>query len=118
MVYQSVKKDTVLKFGEEILLRLSDGSGASESGTTATTEATTQPTAPKETTVAVRFTVPNREESYLLTILQDGIAIVEDQRIPAGVTDYTVELTGSGTKEYDLYVNGEKYLTQRVTFDG
>ena len=72
----------------------------------------------KETTVAVRFTVPNREESYLLTILQDGIAIVEDQRIPAGVTDYTVELTGSGTKEYDLYVNGEKYLTQRVTFDG
>ena len=100
------------------MLRLSDGSKTSESGTTATTEESTQPTAPKETTVAVRFTVPNREESYLLTILQDGIAIVEDQRIPAGVTDYTVELTGSGTKEYDLYVNGEKYLTQRVTFDG
>ena len=118
VVYQSVKKDTVLKLGEEILLRLSDGSKTGESGTTATTEEPTQPTAPKETTVAVRFTVPNREESYLLTILQDGIAIVEDQRIPAGVTDYTVELTGSGTKEYDLYVNGEKYLTQRVTFDG
>ena len=82
------------------------------------TNISTESAEKKETTVAVRFTVPNREESYLLTILQDGIAIVEDQRIPAGVTDYTVELTGSGTKEYDLYVNGEKYLTQRVTFDG
>ena len=117
VIFQSVEQGTVLKLGEPIVLRLSDGSGPSES-TTEATQATTETTEKKETTVAVRFTVPNREESYLLTILQDGIAIVEDQRIPAGVTDYTVELTGSGTKEYDLYVNGEKYLTQRVTFDG
>ena len=117
VIFQSVEQGTVLKLGEPIVLRLSDGSGPSES-TTEATQATTETTEKKETTVAVRFTVPNREESYLLTILQDGIAIVEDQKIPAGVTDYTVELTGSGTKEYDLYVNGEKYLTQRVTFDG
>ena len=114
---QSVAKDTVLKLEERILLKLSDGSGKTDS-TTETTQAPTETTVPKETTVTVRFTVPNREESYLLTIVQDGTVIVEDEKIPAGATEYYIELTGSGTKEYDLYVNGEKYLTQRVTFDG
>ena len=118
VIYQSVEKNTELKLGEEITLRLSDGTGKADSTTAATEAPTTEATERQETTVAVRFTVPNRNEAYLLTILQDGIVIVEDQRIPAGVTDYTVELTGSGTKEYDLYINGEKYLTQRVTFDG
>ena len=69
-------------------------------------------------TLTVRFTVPNKEEPYLLTILQDGAVIVEDEKIPAGCTDYSLTLTGSGTKEYDLYINGEKYVTQRVNFDG
>ena len=111
---QSVQKDTVLKLDDEIVLRLSDESGTQ----TTETQAPTETTEASEKTLTVRFTVPNKEEPYLLTILQDGAVIVEDEKIPAGCTDYSLTLTGSGTKEYDLYINGEKYVTQRVNFDG
>ena len=114
VVSQSVQKDTVLKLDDEIVLRLSDESGAQ----TTETQAPTETTEASEKTLTVRFTVPNKEEPYLLTILQDGAVIVEDEKIPAGCTDYSLTLTGSGTKEYDLYINGEKYVTQRVNFDG
>ena len=114
VVYQSVQKDTVLKLEDEIVLRLSDESGTQPTETQPPTETTEE----TEKTLTVRFTVPNKEEPYLLTILQDGAVIVEDEKIPAGCTDYSLTLTGSGTKEYDLYINGEKYVTQRVNFDG
>ncbi len=114
VVSQSVKKDTVLKLDDEIVLWLSDESGTQ----TTETQAPTETTEASEKTLTVRFTVPNKEEPYLLTILQDGAVIVEDEKIPAGCTDYSLTLTGSGTKEYDLYINGEKYVTQRVNFDG
>ena len=114
VVYQSVQKDTVLKLEDEIVLRLSDESGTQPTETRPPTETTEE----TEKTLTVRFTVPNKEEPYLLTILQDGAVIVEDEKIPAGCTDYSLTLTGSGTKEYDLYINGEKYVTQRVNFDG
>ena len=114
VVSQSVQKDTVLKLDDEIVLRLSDESATQPTQTEAPTETTTE----SERTLTVRFTVPNKTEPYLLTILQDGNVIVEDEKIPAGCTDYSLTLTGSGTKEYDLYVNGEKYVTQRVNFDG
>ena len=115
VVAQSVKKGTQLKLGDEIVLSLSDESGVTQP---TETEATTETTEKTETTVSVRFSIPRRDEEYLLTILQDGSVIVEDEKIPAGCTDYYLTLTGSGTKEYDLYINGEKYVTQRVTFDG
>lgn len=114
VVSQSVQKDTVLKLDDEIVLRLSDESGTQ----TTETQAPMETTEASEKTLTVRFTVPNKEEPYLLTILQDGAVIVEDEKIPAGCTDYSLTLTGSGTKEYDLYINGEKYVTQRVNFDG
>ena len=114
VVSQSVQKDTVLKLDDEIVLRLSDESSTQ----TTETQAPTETTEASEKTLTVRFTVPNKEEPYLLTILQDGAVIVEDEKIPAGCTDYSLTLTGSGTKEYDLYINGEKYVTQRVNFDG
>ena len=114
VVYQSVQKDTVLKLEDEIVLRLSDESGTQPTETQPPTETTEE----TEKTLTVRFTVPNKEEPYLLTILQDGAVIVENEKIPAGCTDYSLTLTGSGTKEYDLYINGEKYVTQRVNFDG
>ena len=114
VVYQSVQKDTVLKLEDENVLRLSDESGTQPTETQPPTETTEE----TEKTLTVRFTVPNKEEPYLLTILQDGAVIVEDEKIPAGCTDYSLTLTGSGTKEYDLYINGEKYVTQRVNFDG
>ena len=80
VVSQSVKKKTEIKFDEEIILKISRGAPAATESTETTEE-------PEMTTVAVRFTVPNRQESYLLTILQDGNVVVEDATIPAGCTE-------------------------------
>ena len=90
-------KDTLLKLDDAIVLRVSKGGG--ETGPTETTE---EKPKDENSTVSVRFTVPNREEPYLLTILQDGAVVVEDAKVPAGVSVYTVTLTGKGTKEYDI----------------
>ena len=112
VISQSVDKDTELELDERILLKVSKGAPVTEP---------TQPTEtqPKDenTTVSVRFTVPNRPEPYLLTILQDGAVVVEDAKVPAGVSEYIVTLTGKGTKEYDIYVDGEKFITQKVPFN-
>ena len=112
VVDQSVEKDTQLKLDEKIVLKVSKGGGETQS-----TE-TTEETKDENTTVSVRFSVPNRTEPYLLTILQDGAVVVEDAKVPAGVSEYIVTLTGKGTKEYDIYVDGEKFVTQKVPFNG
>lgn len=117
VISQSPEKGSQLKLDEEIVLKTSRG-GSETTESTKATEAADEPTEPTEATVDVRFTVPNRSEPYLLTILQDDNAIVEDERIPAGSTEYVIKLTGTGTKVYELYIDGEKYMTQRVTFDG
>ena len=109
---QSVDEGTKLELDAEIVLKVSKGGGE----TTAATE-DTEPTETQETKMSVRFTVPKRSEDYLLTILQDDQVIVEDEKIPAGSTEFIISLSGTGTVYYDLYIDGEKYLTQKVTFD-
>ena len=114
---QSVEQGTRLRLDDRILLKVSKG-GTPPETTVETVPPTEAPPVEQERTVSVRFTVPNRPDPYLLTILQDGTVVVEDARVPAGVTEYVVTLTGSGTKEYEIYVDGEKYTTQKVTFHG
>ena len=112
VVEQSVAEGTKLELDGEILLKVSKGGGE----TTAATEETEE-TEPTQTKMSVRFTVPSRHEEYLLTILQDDRPIVEDEKIPPLTTEYIISLSGTGTVFYDLYIDGEKYITQKVTFD-
>ena len=112
VVEQSVAEGTELELDGEILLKVSKGGGE----TTAATEETEE-TEPTQTKMSVRFTVPSRQEEYLLTILQDDRPIVEDEKIPPLTTEYIISLSGTGTVFYDLYIDGEKYITQKVTFD-
>ena len=112
VVEQSVEEGTKLELDAEIVLKVSKGGGE----TTAATE-DTEPTETQETKMSVRFTVPSRSEEYLLTILQDDRPIVEDEKIPPQTTEYIISLSGTGTVYYDLYIDGEKYITHKVTFD-
>ena len=41
---------------------------------------------------------------------------VESQNSQPGETSCTVELTNFGTQSFDLYINGEFYRTEKVTF--
>ncbi len=80
----------------------------------------TEPTAPTEpVVVTMRHTftdLPNREESYTISILLGSEAVVVDMQVEPGQTSVEVELTGSGTQECSIYVNGEFYKTVMVEF--
>ncbi|MBQ8835140.1 MAG: Stk1 family PASTA domain-containing Ser/Thr kinase [Oscillospiraceae bacterium] len=127
VVYQSVKAFEEIDVLTEILLEYSEGPKETTAPTTEATEATTEATkapettAPEETepemaTVNVDFILPDLAEDFLLSIKQNGRAVIESTEIKAGTTVYTVTLTNSGTKSYDIYINGDHYNSQEVKF--
>ena len=62
------------------------------------------------------FSLPVRTPTYYLTILQNETVIVNNVEIAPGSSGYEINLFGSGTVNYDLYIDGEFYQTQRVEF--
>lgn len=64
----------------------------------------------------VTFTLPVKQESFVLSIFQDGKEVIESITIPAGQTELTVELTGTGTQVFELLIDGEHYQNQKVMF--
>ena len=129
VVYQSVEARLEIDVTTDILLEYSEGPRETTPPTTETpTEAPTQaPTQPQETTqpeetepetatVNVDFMLPQMEEDFLLSIKQNGRAVIESTEIKAGTTIYTVTLTNSGSKSYDIYINGDHYNSQEVIF--
>lgn len=106
----------------EIILEISEGPEPEET-TSPPTETSPQP--PKETEpenmwdqgAQVTFTIPARGETYYLTIRQGGAEIVNNAEIAPGTETYVMTVNGTGTQEYDLYINGQFYQTQRVELD-
>ncbi len=108
VVSQSIQAGKQVDVTTEILLEISNGPAET---TAATTEAE-----PQTVTKDVIFNIPSRDKSYILTIQQDGKEIMEAAEIQPGTDSFTLELTGSGTQIYKLYINGEEYSTQEVKF--
>ena len=52
----------------------------------------------------------------MLSIQLDGREVVESREIMPGTATCTVELTNYGTRSYDIYIDGEYYASQKVTF--
>ena len=67
-------------------------------------------------TTRVTFTLPYRENSFVLSIFRDKKEVIESVEIPAGQTDFTVELTGHGSQVFEIYIDGEFYQNQKVMF--
>ena len=66
-------------------------------------------------TETVEFTdLPESDESYLLSVVVNGEIVLLDQVIQPGQTTFSMELTGLGTVECQIYINGALYQT--VTF--
>ena len=63
------------------------------------------------------FVVPSRTESYLLSIQLNGEWFLEGMTIQPGATTVLVKLTGTGTQNYDLYIDGVYYVTETVEFE-
>lgn len=66
--------------------------------------------------VKVIFGLPVRENNFILSIRLDGKEIMESVEIPAGKTEYTIELTGTGVQTYELLIDGQLYMNQKVVF--
>lgn len=121
VISQSTEKNAEIDVNTEIRLEISEGPEPSVDPTEDTTKPTTG--TPTETTTPaepvptkVTFSLPVRTTTYYLTILQNETVIVDNVEIAPGSSGYEINLFGSGTVNYDLYIDGEFYQTQRVEF--
>ena len=106
VVSQSHQKGEQIDVMTEILLEISEGPAAGSP----------EETGPAMVTKQVTFILPDRADSYSLNIRLNGNEVIEAQTIPAGTASFTIELTGTGTNFYDLFINGEPYRTEKVVF--
>ena len=71
-----------------------------------------------ESKARVTFSLPLRDTAFVLSIFQDDKEVMDSVEIPAGQTEYTVELSGEGSEVFEIYIDGEFYQKQKVMFEG
>jgi serine/threonine-protein kinase len=78
-----------------------------------------EPTPPEDVPVTIDyvFMVPSRTESYVLSIQLNGEWYLEGMTIQPGATTAQVRLTGTGTQEYILFIDGVEYNREMVEFE-
>ena len=117
VVYQSVAKNTETDVTSEIIIHYSEGPKETEAPET--TEApVTEPEETKElATIGVGFSIPVSDVDYVLDICLSGTTeSVVTKLIPAGTSSIAVNLTGSGTVYYDMYIDGVFEREDKVEF--
>lgn len=62
------------------------------------------------------FTFDSHETAVNVTILCDGVAVVENQTLEPGVDTLTLTLKGSGSQIYEIHVDGVLVKTETVEF--
>ena len=111
VIYQSVAKDTELDVTAEVIIQYSEG--PAETQPPETTESTQE----EEITITYSVEVPDRQVEYRLEVCLKGpTEVLTSKLVPPGTTRTYVDLTGSGTMEFDLYVDGAFLRTQTVEF--
>ena len=94
-----------------IILTLSKGPEPTEP------PATSKPTEPKETSKSITIALPtDLTEEYNLSVEFDEEIVVNVHLTPDTAT-YEFTLTGTGTGEYSIYIDGELLRTETVNFD-
>ena len=66
------------------------------------------------------FALPKRKDVCVLSIYRvegdERIEVIEAQEISPGTASFFLDLTGTGTHIYEVYIDGELYKTQDVVF--
>ncbi len=114
VVKQSELEDEQIDITTQIILSISEGPVE----TTEPPEKETQPeeTEPKDVIMDVTFQLPQREEPYTLTIFCNGWQVTAARTIQPGTESIVMEMSGSGTRRYDLYIDDVYYASQDWTF--
>ena len=118
VITQSVQKNTLLDVKSEIHLQVSRGPKETEP---AVEEETSSPEATQESSFAsFAFALPKRRDVCILSIYRvigdERIEVIEAQEISPGTSSFFLDLTGTGTHIYEVYIDGELYKTQEVVF--
>ena len=113
VIHQSAAKNAEIDVTTEIVLQVSKG----PEETTAPTQATAPANPNEPVTIGVQFSLPSREEPYILSIFLNGKEVVESQEIVPGTSSFVCNLTGTGTQTYDVYIDGEYYQSKEVPFN-
>ena len=115
VVGQSVEKFQRIDVKTAITLDVSDGS---------LYQPPVQPDEPEElepgpepVSKVVSFSVPQREEAYVLSIKQGTSWVFENLEVVPGTTEVPMSLIGNGIQTYELYIDGEFYATETVDFE-
>ncbi len=117
VVYQSVEKNKEIDVTSEIIIHYSKGQEETEAPETQPEEEQATQDASKEITLSLTFDLPLRDKDYILDICRSGTPeVLVTKVIPAGTTSITVDLTGSGTMWYDLYIDGAFECEQEKVF--
>ena len=118
VVYQSVAKNTETDVTSEIIIHYSEGPQETEAPETTAAPIATEPEETKElVTIGVGFSLPVSDVDYVLDICLSGTTeSVVTKLIPAGSSSIAVNLTGSGTVYYDLYIDGVFEREDKVEF--
>lgn len=122
VVYQSVEKNTMVDVTAEIIIHYSQG--AEETLPEETPEVETKPEEivepkpdPEPVTARLIFSLPERSQDYTLDICLKGTTeSIVSKHIAAGETSTILDLTGTGTVWYDLYIDGVFEREQKVEF--
>ena len=118
VITQSVQKNTLLDVTSEIHLQVSRGPKETEPEVE---EENSAPEATQESSFAsFAFALPKRSDVCILSIYRvigdERIEVIEAQEISPGTSSFFLDLTGTGTHIYEVYIDGELYKTQEVVF--
>lgn len=117
VIYQSVAKNSKVDVTAEIIIHYSEGPQEPQSSETVAQQTEPSQTVPATEHFSTAFAVPQRDVEYRLDICYSGSKeILESRLIAPGTASVMMDLTGSGTMYFDLYIDGVFEREQKVTF--
>ena len=115
VIKQSEVEGDLIDITTQIILTLSEGPAETEPSRETEPEVTEE-TEPKEVIMDVPFYLPVKDEAYTLTIFCNGWQVTAAREIQPGISEIVIEMSGSGTRRYDLYIDDVYYASQDVVF--
>ena len=117
VIKQSELEGDMIDITTQIILTLSEGPAETQPPKETEAETTApEETEPKEVIMDVTFYLPVKEEVYTLTIFCNGWQVTAAREIQPGISEIIIEMSGSGTRRYDLYIDDVYFGSQDVVF--
>ena len=117
VVTQSIQKNTDTDVTSEILLQVSRGPKETQPQESVTGSKEDNQVAQ---TASIAFALPDRKNVVILTIYRvegdERIEVIDAQEISPGTASFFLDITGTGTQVYEVYIDGELYKTLPVEF--